>query len=123
MTNLIEDIRSKYTGTAAEHELLAKLAKDMRGTFERLERDHEDELRCIRDNLAKTGEAAESLVSLCPLDRTVYDWMVYPDEWSANLVAEAFIGRGLTSDKIKEVLAKVEEIEANRDSGKADATP
>ena len=114
MKTLIDDIRSKYVGTADEHELLATLATNQREALGRINDQHEEAMSIIRERASKANDAAERLVGAYPLDTQVYDWLNFPNEYSLEAVAAAMLGRGLTSEKLKEVLKEVEAEETRR---------
>ena len=114
MKTLIDDIRSKYVGTADEHELLASLATNQREALARINDQHEEAMSIIRERASKVNDAAERLVGACPLDTQVYDWLNFPNEYSLETVAAAMLGRGLTSEKLKQVLKEVEAEETRR---------
>ena len=114
MKTLIDDIRSKYVGTADEHELLASLAKNQCEALGRINDQHEEAMSIIRERASKVNDAAERLVGACPLDTQVYNWLNFPNECSREVVAVAMLGRGLTSEKLKQVLKEVEAEETRR---------
>ena len=114
MKTLIDDIRSKYVGTAEEHELLASLAKNQREALARINDQHEEAMSIIRERASKANDAAMRLVGACPLDTEVYNWLNSPNKYSREAVAIAMLGRGLTSEKLKELLKEVEAEETRR---------
>ena len=111
---LIDDIRAKYVGTADEHALLADLADDFRETLVRVENEHRTELAKIRESIECDNAESARLISTCPLDCEVYRWLNSPASWSLQSVADAMLGRGLTSEKLREVMDCIEVEEARR---------
>jgi len=110
-------IRSKYEGTAEEHDLLRALCEDEKDQWERADHYKEMALKQLEEREKWVKERDETLRALEDgnhIDRAIYYWKERgaPDTPEANeswnclgSIIQSFRGRGVTADML-DVLAK-----------------
>jgi len=105
-------IRSKYEGTAEEHDLLRALCEDEKDQWERADHYKEMALKQLEEREKWVKERDETLRALEDgnhIDRAIYYWKGCDagNEWirAENLV-KSFRGRGVTADML-DVFAKL----------------
>ena len=107
----IASIRSKYEGTAAEHDLLRRLVEDGEKNFKWNFGQVEEELRVQQDDLAKQQRAVSDMQNGMLIDNSVY-WLLRSGphgaedtiNWRVSEVIGAMRGRGLTREHLETFL-------------------
>ena len=105
-------IRSKYEGTAEEHDLLRALCEDEKDQWERADQYKKMALQQLeeREKWAKErGETLRALEDGNHIDRAIYYWKRYGADNEAirsEDVIKSFRGRGVTADML-DVFAKL----------------
>ena len=117
-------IRSKYEGTAEEHDLLRALCEDERKEWERADEYKEMALKQLEEREKWVKERDETLRALEDgnhIDRAIYHWkrVGAPDTPEANeswsylgAIIQSFRGRGVTADMLDVLAKRMREFEA-----------
>lgn len=124
----LNQIRSKYEGTAEEHDLLRSLCEDERDQWERAEYYKEVALKQLEEREQSSKQRADALEAIEDgnhVDRAIYCWQQEgcppvsdTGSWSAMSLIDALRGRGMNADKLNALAKQMQEIETAEQDAK-----
>ena len=106
---LVQAIRSKYVGTADEHELLRQLEiAYLDGIVRNDIKQLEDQLRAQIERATEDNKFASLICSLCPLESYFRDWKLaqgssYDMAWRKQKMREVLDTHGMTLEDFQEI--------------------
>ena len=104
-SEIVKGIRSRFVGTAEEHELLLALQKDFSAAESDARKKIEEEYRERNESLSQREIRVNAMAGYGMIDDAVFDWLRGDanDNWTFSHVIGAMRGRGLGPEHLEKI--------------------
>lgn len=114
-TKLLEAIRSKYIGSAEEHEALKSLMDDYREAYDRGWERGVAQGRTEKEYDLKLVALAEAYQRGCPIDAKLLEWVDYEEsDYIPDEIAQRLVKLGVTPEMFSLMITKFNEIQQKK---------
>ena len=118
-SEIVKGIRSKFVGTAEEHELLLAMQRESSSVESESRKKIEDEYRERIDALDLREMRVNALAGDSRIDDAVFSWLESSangssDDWSFGYVVRAMRGRGLKAEHLEKIALALKDDEGSR---------